>query len=83
MTHYAGVQSLRGIGALMVVIIHINIAVQYRIDAEAWRFTAGAAGVDLFFMISGFIMLVTTANVWGEPSQAKPSQAKPSQALPS
>lgn len=54
------VQYLRGLAALFVVISHTNHKI-YQIDGTKpdW-FSIGAAGVDLFFMISGFIMCHVT-----------------------
>jgi exopolysaccharide production protein ExoZ len=54
------IQYLRALAALMVVWVHAL----YVIPGIAERFDVpnfGGAGVDLFFVISGFIMLVTTA----------------------
>lgn len=51
----AGVQYLRGIAALMVVLHHAQTPF-----GVTW-FEGGASGVDIFFVISGFIMALTTA----------------------
>jgi exopolysaccharide production protein ExoZ len=54
------IQYLRALAALMVVWVHSL----YMIPGAAERLDApnfGGAGVDLFFVISGFIMVVTTA----------------------
>jgi len=64
MKQYLGVQSLRALGALLVVIFHATNAVRDRIDATAWQFNGGMAGVDLFFIISGFIMVNATQPLW-------------------
>lgn len=67
-TYFAGIQSLRGIAALLVVVYHL-------VDAEAIygqgpkildgiaRF--GYAGVDVFFVISGFVMATIAAQRFG------------------
>jgi len=56
------VQYLRGIAALLVVLHHIGIkGRQYDILALPWLHI-GYIGVDLFFIISGFIMCYTTDN---------------------
>jgi len=51
-----GIQYLRGIAALLVVFHHSRNHFPY---AEAWS-TFGSTGVDIFFVISGFIMAYTT-----------------------
>lgn len=65
--HLPAVQAYRGVAALLVVVVHAINVVDYRqstgIDASpAWLNSAfalneaGAMGVDLFFVISGFVM---------------------------
>ncbi|WP_282296798.1 acyltransferase [Stenotrophomonas sp. PS02289] len=61
------IQALRGIAALLVVFYH---GVGYQPQAkesgiEHVIFMAGASGVDLFFMISGFIMVYATRHAAG------------------
>jgi exopolysaccharide production protein ExoZ len=54
------IQYLRGIAAMMVVFHHIKAQIP---DFEAYLPGAfGASGVDVFFVISGFIMHITTAS---------------------
>ena len=53
------IQYLRGIAALMVVWFHA--VGQIPVVATFFPSTFGNSGVDLFFVISGFIMVVTTA----------------------
>lgn len=57
-------QAFRGIAALMVVILHsrINYPPNESNSISNWLFSAGGSGVDLFFVISGFIMVYTTRN---------------------
>jgi peptidoglycan/LPS O-acetylase OafA/YrhL len=56
-----GVQLLRGLAAVMVVVFHAGLMVRDRIPEIGERLVAmaGAAGVDLFFPISGFVMLIS------------------------
>jgi peptidoglycan/LPS O-acetylase OafA/YrhL len=54
---YLGVQGLRFIAALMVVISHsMTMIVDRHLSAAMPRWTGGHAGVDVFFVISGFVM---------------------------
>lgn len=58
---YYGIQALRAVAALMVVLVHSIYLWHNRILHEAvpqyWM--NGAAGVDIFFVISGFVMTIT------------------------
>lgn len=60
------VQALRGIAALAVVMFHARIWIvgPAYLDIGNRLFENGAAGVDLFFVVSGFIMVHTT---WDSP----------------
>ncbi len=62
------VQALRGVAALLVVLSHVG---QYERDAIhgphyllPWIYV-GPTGVDLFFAISGFIMVITNVHGFG------------------
>jgi exopolysaccharide production protein ExoZ len=59
------IQYLRGVAALMVVWHHAAGQVTGMSTLVPWRF--GTSGVDLFFVISGFIMVVTTAGTGISP----------------
>lgn len=64
------IQALRGLAAMLVLIFHIHelevLAIaDNNLTERAWvggLFTNGYAGVDLFFVISGFIMVYVTRN---------------------
>lgn len=59
--HLSSLQWLRGIAALAVVYFHATLQVEHLnpgINVKA----IGATGVDIFFVLSGFIMWVTTRN---------------------
>jgi exopolysaccharide production protein ExoZ len=49
------VQALRAIAAILVVFVHLD-----KLLAGIGASTFGAGGVDIFFVISGFIMVYTT-----------------------
>lgn len=55
MSDIHSIQYLRGLAAFSVVLFHIS-------EQFGGPFAIGAAGVDLFFVISGFIMWVTTVD---------------------
>ncbi|MEP9377261.1 acyltransferase [Aquabacter sp. CN5-332] len=52
-------QYLRAIASIMVVCYHLNVQLE-RMGYNGWWPGSLASGVDLFFIISGFLMLVTT-----------------------
>jgi exopolysaccharide production protein ExoZ len=53
MGHFSSIQQLRGFAALAVVLFHF-------IQGSGWSWDVGAAGVDVFFVISGFVMWMVT-----------------------
>ncbi|MCE7033275.1 acyltransferase [Lysobacter sp. GX 14042] len=70
---FASLQALRAIAALLVVLFHLRIVeARYGDGAPllpgAMRFADG--GVDLFFVISGFIMATITAGAFRGPAAA-------------
>ena len=58
------VQALRGVAAFLVMLAHLyDSELKYSPDQLLGRWTIyGNAGVDLFFLISGFIMVYVTSN---------------------
>lgn len=54
------VQIMRGVAALLVVLLHISIKGGQYGNGALKGFSIGGAGVDLFFIISGYIMCVST-----------------------
>jgi Predicted acyltransferases len=67
---YDGLQALRFVAALMVMIAHSTFYASERLGAHGSVWLQGAAGVNVFFAISGFVMVVSTrhglhrANLW-------------------
>ena len=68
----AYVQGLRGVAAAAVVLYHARVFIDggRYLDLGTRLFGAGSAGVDLFFVISGLIMVHTTRQVAGGPRDA-------------
>ncbi|WP_162094860.1 acyltransferase family protein [Pseudomonas chlororaphis] len=66
------IQALRGIAALMVVMLHTIQQQNIPKDSGVyyWLFSGGGAGVPLFFIISGFIMAYSTRGVESSPKSA-------------
>ena len=64
-TKLDGIQTLRGIAALVVAVFHFSVLERtfYGPDLLMPAFAGyGRAGVDLFFVISGFIMVLVSGN---------------------
>jgi peptidoglycan/LPS O-acetylase OafA/YrhL len=61
-----GIQSLRFVAALLVVVTHSTLYAGERLDPsiQIWHF--GEIGVDIFFVISGFVMIISTGGLAGE-----------------
>jgi peptidoglycan/LPS O-acetylase OafA/YrhL len=57
----SSIQYLRGVAATSVVVTHASTSL-FRRESALIPFQTGAGGVDLFFVISGFIMFYTTAD---------------------
>jgi exopolysaccharide production protein ExoZ len=69
-----GLQAYRGIAALIVVLFHANVTAgvyfQQTPTSRVWEF--GHAGVQFFFVLSGFIFLWVHAKDIGRPRQLLP-----------
>lgn len=57
---------LRAVAALAVVLFHIPGETNVRLGWSVSEFKVGAAGVDLFFVISGFVMMYSSRHLFGE-----------------
>jgi len=60
--NFLAIQALRAVAALLVVLLHAFETWGERVDPAApgvsWE--NGAAGVDIFFIISGFVMVISS-----------------------
>ncbi len=70
---YFGIQALRAIAAGLVVVHHAAVYWLEHVHpgtpaASLWR--GGASGVDIFFVISGFVMTVTAPGLAGKANKA-------------
>ncbi|MFF0267699.1 acyltransferase family protein [Kribbella sp. NPDC004536] len=70
------VQGLRGIAALIVVVAHISGPGEFeqrifRSSWTSWLHMPANTGVDLFFVISGLIMVVTTWRTFDRPGSSR------------
>lgn len=63
--HFRGIEALRLIAALLVVTMHSQYYVQERLDPTIPVWDIGSLGVQIFFVISGFVMIVSTAKIQG------------------
>ena len=63
------IQALRAIAALLVVIYHALDMWSVRVNATApsVSWANGAAGVDIFFIVSGFVMVVSSRRIASQP----------------
>ncbi|MCC3410783.1 MAG: acyltransferase [Microcoleus sp. PH2017_29_MFU_D_A] len=66
-------QVYRGIGALLVVMFHVNQMSTERLNQVTFfnLFQAGWSGVDYFFVLSGFIMVYVHRSAIGKKDQLK------------
>lgn len=62
---YDGIQALRFIAALMVVITHSFLYASDRLGAGTANWRTGTSGVDIFFVISGFVMVLSSQSLIG------------------
>lgn len=57
---FDGVQGLRFVAALLVVVTHSTFYTSERLDPAHGYWFFGAVGVDIFFIISGFVMMISS-----------------------
>ena len=63
---FTWIQILRGVAASMVVCYHYaGLQANRGVDVPSWLQQFGASGVDIFFVISGFIMMMSQLDTGG------------------
>jgi exopolysaccharide production protein ExoZ len=64
-----GIQFLRALAATAVMIFHVSFDIGHNVSPPGSLpdFGEGAAGVDLFFVISGFVMVYSSEGLFGRP----------------
>jgi exopolysaccharide production protein ExoZ len=67
--NFLTVQALRAVAALLVVLLHAFETWGERVDpvAPGVSWDNGAAGVDIFFIISGFVMVISSRRLVDRP----------------
>ncbi len=60
---YEGIQTLRFVAALLVVLMHSTHYASERLLVNVPIFSNGGAGVDIFFVISGFVMVISSKSL--------------------
>jgi exopolysaccharide production protein ExoZ len=67
------IQAMRGLAVLAVILVHVQLyfAAQLGMPDFIPYFNIGAASVDLFFVISGFIMVYASERLFGRPGATR------------
>jgi peptidoglycan/LPS O-acetylase OafA/YrhL len=66
------IQALRGVAVLAVVLMHVAQYSLQRLGLSVVPlFDVGAAGVDLFFVISGFVIVYASERLFGRPGSTR------------
>jgi exopolysaccharide production protein ExoZ len=67
--NFLSIQALRAVAALLVVLYHAFELWGLRVDpaAPGVKWNNGAAGVDIFFAISGFVMVISSGRLVDKP----------------
>ena len=59
------VQVMRGLAAVMVLVLHATEVATERFGSRQQNWWAGGAGVDIFFVISGYVMSLSSGRLVG------------------
>nr|WP_315239900.1 acyltransferase [uncultured Albidiferax sp.] len=66
--HFDGIQVLRIAAAMLVVVTHSTFYTHERFSRDQFVWRDGSIGVDIFFLISGFVMMATSGGYLGRNS---------------
>ena len=64
---YVGLQLLRIVAAFLVLVTHSTFYASERLDKGFHFWPRGATGVDIFFVLSGFVMIYSSSNLMSHP----------------
>jgi peptidoglycan/LPS O-acetylase OafA/YrhL len=64
---YRGIQVLRLVAAALVVVTHSTLYAHERLDRSSPVWQGGVIGVDIFFVISGFVIMASSRRLIGRP----------------
>ncbi|QKZ14217.1 acyltransferase family protein [Spirosoma sp. KUDC1026] len=69
-SYFPGIQGLRAVACLLVVFFHLAMLLDrtYQLPILNTFFSQGYAGVDLFFVISGFVIAHSSRSLIGQPT---------------
>ena len=72
MSKIPGIQALRALAAIMVLIGHVIAETRHYFGiALPFSGLPWSRGVDIFFVISGFIITLSAQRLWGQPDAAR------------
>lgn len=75
-SRYDGIQFLRFIASALVVLTHATFYTNERLDRTFPVWPLGAVGVDIFFVISGFVMMISSQHLIQQPGGWKEFTAR-------
>jgi exopolysaccharide production protein ExoZ len=65
---FLGIQALRMVAASLVVCTHSTFYAAERLNRDFVVWERGTRGVDIFFVISGFVMIYSSQKLFGSPT---------------
>ena len=68
---YRGIQALRFLAAFMVVVTHATFFVSSRVSSNIEVWNTGAQGVEIFFVVSGFVMIIAARPLVGRKGASR------------